>query len=68
MSPAHVLYGCRARAIARRADNDDVLFSIDRSDTPLALVHLTWSGRQEADPSWPYTVLLRTVDELADEP
>ena len=53
LSPKHVLYGLAARAVAARIDRDDVLFEIEGSDMPLAVVHLTW--RKESDPPWPIT-------------
>jgi hypothetical protein len=49
----HPLWGRRTRALARRIDADDVLFEITGDDTSYAVVHLTWSGKQEIDPRWP---------------
>jgi hypothetical protein len=47
--PGHRLYGRpNLRAVARRADSDDVLFV---SDTIVAVVHLTWA--KEADATHP---------------
>jgi hypothetical protein len=55
ISGRHGLFGRKARAIARRIGQDDVLFVVDGLSTPLAVVHLTWSGRRESDPIWPTT-------------
>ena len=51
----HPLYGLAVRAVARRVDNDDVLFEITDSSARHALVHLTWSGKPERSPKWPWT-------------
>ncbi len=59
MSPQHVLYGVPVVAVARRIDCDDVLFAVDDSAKPLAVVHLTWTGKVEHDPQWPSTTLYR---------
>ena len=45
----HPLYGVPVKAIARRVDRDDVLFKLLRHLCEYAVVHLTWSGREEAD-------------------
>lgn len=42
LSPSHPLFGTKSIALARRIDNDDVLFWIEDLDT-YAIVHLTWS-------------------------
>ena|SRR5579883_3521300 len=44
------LYGVPVRAIGRRIDRDDVLFGLLRHLCDWAVLHLTWSGREEADP------------------
>ena len=49
----HPLYGVPAKAIARRIDQDEVLFRLLRHLCEFAVVHLTWSGRPEDAPSWP---------------
>lgn len=59
LPPGHVLDGVAATAIARRTDCDDVLFAL--SDDRFAVVHLTWSGSQETDPTWPATTIHETV-------
>ncbi len=54
LSSRHCLYGLCVRAIARRIDCDDVLYTID-GDRRLAVVHLTWSGIAEEDDCYPAT-------------
>ncbi|MBX9737205.1 MAG: hypothetical protein K2X32_09795 [Phycisphaerales bacterium] len=50
----HPLWGLAVVAIARRQDNDDVLFSL--ADGRLAVVHLCWAGKKEKPP-FPWTTL-----------
>jgi hypothetical protein len=51
----HVLAGRRATVVRRCSGCDDVIFRVD--DDAFAVVHLTWSGREESQP-WPRTVTL----------
>ena len=44
------------RAIALRAECDDVLFEVDQRS--YALVHLTWSEQRERGPRWRRTRIL----------
>gem|GEM_PF-3452353 len=62
MSPPHQLHGIAARAVARRQDNDDVLFELFGSNAPadFAVVHLTWSGRPDQFSEFPGTELYPT--------
>jgi hypothetical protein len=60
----HVLAGRRAVAVARRDDNDDVLFHLPDGPALLAVVHLT--GHRERKPEWPYTVLFHSVPEFVE--
>ncbi len=53
MRKGHPLYGVPVRAIGRRIDRNDVLFESLRHLCDYAVVPLTWSGREEPDPSWP---------------
>jgi len=48
----HPLHGVPATPLARRMDNDDVLFALDGGPAPFVVVHLTWSRKPEA-PGWP---------------
>lgn len=47
----HQLHRIGAKVVARRQDQDDVLFEL--SDGRFAIVHLTWST--ECNPAWPST-------------
>jgi len=40
-----------------------VLFWLPDGPAPLAVVHLTWTGRRERSPEWPFTVLYDSVDD-----
>ena len=47
LSAGHPLHGLLVTAIARRKDQDDVLFML--GDGTVAEVHLTWLRRREVD-------------------
>ena len=64
---AHPLYGVPVKAIARRADRDDVLFRLLRHLCDYAVVHLTWSGREEVDPAWPALEIYADADDLMEK-
>ena len=55
----HSLRGLAAAAVARRRDNDDVLFAL--ADGRLAVVHLTWRGGQDRSP-YPWTNMYSTAE------
>jgi len=57
----HILDGLSPVAIARRQDNDDVMF--DLSDGRFAIVHLTWSDDPAPDPAWPATTVYATWND-----
>lgn len=57
----HALFGLAPTAIARREDQDDVLFLLD--DERVAEVHLTWTGRSEANAQWPCTTIYPSIKE-----
>jgi hypothetical protein len=63
--PGHPLYGIPVMAVARRIDNDDVLFATADPSKPFALVHLAWSG-PETDPRWPSTGIFKSWRERID--
>ncbi len=67
VGPMHVLAGRRAVAVGRRQDNDDVLFFLPDGPEPLAVVHLTWAGRQERVPNCPRTRFYRSVEAFVTE-
>jgi putative acetyltransferase len=52
---AHCLFQQAMKAVARREDDDDVLFLTSDPARPLAVVHLTWRGSPEPEPSCPGT-------------
>ena len=64
VSAQHPLSGCRAVAVARRQDNDDVLFFLPDSPQPLAVVHLTW--RREQSSEWPCTVFFSSLQDWVE--
>ncbi len=64
---AHPLYGVPVKAIARRVDRDDVLFRLLRHLCDYAVVHLTWSGREETDPAWPACQIYADDDDLMEQ-
>lgn len=49
----HILHGKLLKTIARRQDNDDVLFEVDNAEFKYALVHLTWAQKTSEDPKYP---------------
>jgi hypothetical protein len=55
IGPDHVLTGRNATVVRRCSGCDDVIFRI--GNDVFAVVHLTWSGREERQP-WPRTVTL----------
>jgi hypothetical protein len=65
INPNHVLYGKKSIPIAKREDDDDVIFKI--SDGSYALVHLTWSGKQEKDERFPFTEIFSSLKNLLNE-
>ncbi|MGH7694771.1 MAG: hypothetical protein ACRENH_07310 [Gemmatimonadaceae bacterium] len=64
----HVLHKRPAVTVARRFDNDDVLFYLPAGPALLAVVHLTYSARTpEPDPRFPYTTLYASVREWIEQ-
>jgi hypothetical protein len=55
----HVLYGKILKTLARRQDNDDVLFLVN--EQTFAVVHLTWSQQRHSERHWPKTQLYETL-------
>ena len=53
IGPEHFLKGKIAKTIARRQDNDDVLFEIEKGK--IAVVHLTWQNFAHKNSLWPTT-------------
>ena len=58
----HLLERKKVRVIGRRADQDDVLFEVDGSG--YAVVHLTWTGRQEEAPDWPRVTMFESLEDF----
>ena len=58
----HVLYGKEVKTLARRRDNDDVLFMVDKKI--FAVVHLTWSNGRHRESHWPITYLYDSWSNL----
>lgn len=63
LGESHPLHQVPARAIARRKDNDDVLFFLSEGTSPLVVVHLTWSGKKETDPRFPAFTLYSSIED-----
>ncbi|MEY4701009.1 MAG: hypothetical protein RL326_1196 [Pseudomonadota bacterium] len=66
VTEGHQLYKHDVRAIARRLDNDEVLFAVTAPRTCFAVVHLAWSGC-ESDPDWPATEIFSSLTQFAEE-
>ncbi|WP_405874018.1 hypothetical protein OHB11_35835 [Streptomyces zaomyceticus] len=66
LSPEHPLHGVKATAVARCEGCDDVLFGVRDRPRPWAVVHLTWTGREERAP-WPMTTQLASLADLLTE-
>lgn len=62
----HPLFGMDVEAIAKRDDQDDVLFKIVGSPR-VAVVHLTWRGEQEKDSRWPFAVVFDSLDDWVEK-
>lgn len=62
VAPGHVLMGLEVAGVGRRRDRDDALFAL--STGGWAIVHLTWTGKAEADPRWPSTQTFRDPADL----
>ncbi len=66
IAKGHPLYGVPVKAIAKRRDCDDVLFSVLRHLCEYVVVHLTWSGKEEPPPDWPKFELYANDDDIED--
>ena len=64
LSGKHVLFGKKVNPIARRQDNDDVLFELLDDNNKFAVVHLTWISKVEQDPAFPITHLYKDWVDL----
>jgi hypothetical protein len=66
VSEGHPLYGRKAISVARRQDSDDVLFLLLDHPSPLAVVHLTWTGRPERNSNWPQTTFYSSLQDWVE--
>jgi hypothetical protein len=66
IAKGHPLYGVLVRAIAKRQDCDDVLFELLRHLCEYAVVHLTWTGKEEVAPDWPGFELYADDDDIEE--
>jgi hypothetical protein len=64
ISRGHILYGRDVKTIARRQDNDDVLFAVFDSDFKYARVHLTWSQSRQTDKDYPTTTTYKDWSDV----
>ena len=62
VSERHILFKVEALSIARRTDNDDVLFFLPEHKNPLATIHLTWAGKQDGHSKFPQTVFFVSLE------
>jgi len=60
----HILYGKSVKTVARRQDNDDVLFEVDNADFKYAMVHLTWAQRTVENSRYPRTETYKDWQEV----
>lgn len=59
----HVLTGISCHALARGCDCDDILFATPGAPGgPFAIVHLTWSGKQDWDINFPWTTFYSSLE------
>lgn len=63
----HALFQRKCIPIARRIDRDAMLFEVQDSGGSYAVVHLTWSGKVDADHSIPKTVLFQTIESWMEK-
>jgi hypothetical protein len=62
----HVLSGTSFEAVAMSTMTDDVLFITDSARGSLAHVHLTWSGKPDQHPNWPWTEFYHSWAQFRD--
>ena len=63
----HPLFGIKVRAIGRRDDQDDVLFALEGSPPRVAVVHLSWRGKEEKGPRWPHPVIFASLSDWVEK-
>ena len=62
VSERHLLWGASVKVLARSKAADDVLFAVKGRAFALAEVHLTFTGKREADPRWPRTAVFADLE------
>jgi hypothetical protein len=60
VSPFHILHLVKTKTIARRKDNDDVLFELIEHQYKYAVVHLTWSSNIQTTGDYPRARLFKS--------
>src|SRR5678815_2005737 len=65
LAPGHVLAAVKVKAIARRQDQDDVLFQLLDGSARVAVVHLTYAGRGNSQ--WPRATLFADFEAWRSE-
>ena len=63
----HVLADKNVKTIARRDDNDDVLYEILDINPTYAIVHLTWQQSKHTDTIWPKTRIFKSLQEVQEQ-
>jgi len=63
----HILYNKTLKTIARRQDNDDVLFEVANADFRFAMVHLTWAQKTLDDSKYPRTETYKDWQEVYEK-
>ena len=67
LASGHALYDKDVEVLARRLDNDDVLFKIKSTPICYALVHLTWMGKVDPNPKFPWTIIYNSLEEFEQD-
>src|SRR5262245_18406498 len=66
VGPGHALKNKPMRAITTRQDCDDVLFVGADDPTLVAVVHLTYANRPEANSLWPGTTFFASLQDWVE--
>ena len=67
MASGHPLYDLPVKAVARRGDNDDVLFELLDGTGRVAVVHPTWTQSPPERLPWPLTEMYASLDAFSAE-
>jgi len=65
-NPSHVLYEKVVQAIAS-SDTEDVLFEVSEASERYAVVHLTFSGKQDLHDNFPSTEFFESLQAFAQQ-